>query len=328
MEFVRRLIALLSAAALGLSLVVLGVQAQNTDDQAFDFSLSDAFVHMLADQNTILFTIQLRMDSHSRVHTLANDCEIHISARPSGTLAWPSGFVVEPPNVCKERAPGMVGTWPTYLDAHVMNQQCRVVGFPRIFTEHAAGNADASNPNHVLEIHPALDLSCGDFQLDMRSFLKAYPGMRRISPGTAAAIIGGRHLSVRKHGASYEFRESGGSKGNFAVLETTINPAWVRKISGGHSAIGRVSPDGEGSYSLKVYTYDGTPEDNTLARIGAGNEPSRRLYYHGLFTYDYFSILRTVRDTDGSWLNLTDWTEVRFPLAFVVFGETQMEESE
>jgi hypothetical protein len=210
-----------------------------------------------------------------------------------------------------------------------MGQQCQVVGFPRIFTEHASGNSDPSNPNHVLEIHPALSLTCGSFQLDMRSFLKVYPGMRQIQPETAAACIAGRQLQVRKHDASYEFRQSGGgSCGNFAVMQATINPRWVRRISGGHSAIARVSPGGEGSYSLKLYTYVGTREDNLLANIAQGREPSRRLYFHGMFTYDYFSILRAVRDADGTWLPVTDWTEVRFPLAFVVFGETRVEDTD
>jgi hypothetical protein len=332
---VSRIVAALIAVGLALSLLVLGVGAQDAEDQAFDFSLSEAFVRTLAQQNTILFKMPLLMQSHSKVHSLAQDCEIHIAAKASGDLAWPTGFVVEPPNVCKERAAGMPSTgsptslWPKYLDQHVMGQQCEVVGFPRIFTEHAAGNADPSNPNHVLEIHPALSLTCGSFQLDMRSFLKAYPGMRQIKPETAASCIAGRQLQVRKHDATYEFRQSGGgSCGNFAVMQATVNPKWVRKISGGHSAIARVSPGGGGSYSLKLYTYGGTREDNLLANIAQGREPSRRLYFHGMFTYDYFSILRAVRDPDGTWRTVSEWTDVRFPLAFVVFGEAQVEETE
>ena len=331
----RRIVASLSAVGLALLLMILGVQAQDAEDQPFDFSLSDAFVRTLAQQNTILFKMALLMERRSKVHALGSDCEIHIAATASGDLAWPAGVVVEPPNVCKERAAGMPGTgspaslWPAYLDQHVMKQQCQVVGFPRIFTEHAAGNSDPSNPNHVLEIHPALSLACGNFQLNMRSFLKVYPGMRQIKPETAAACIAERQLQVRKHDASYEFRQSGGgSCGNFAVLQAAVNPKWVRKISGGHSAIARVSPGGEGSYSLKLYTYEGTREDNLLANIAQGREPSRRLYFHGLFTYDYFSILRAVRDPDGTWRTVSDWTEVRFPLAFVVFGEAQVEETE
>jgi hypothetical protein len=60
----------------------------------------------------------------------------------------------------------------------------------------------------------------------------------------------------------------------------------------------------------------------------AARNPNRRLYFHGMLTYDYFSVLKTVRDKDGNWLDPMDWTEVRFPLALVVFGEVAQEEDE
>jgi hypothetical protein len=39
-----------------------------------------------------------------------------------------------------------------------------------------------------------------------------------------------------------------------------------------------------------------------------------------MFTYDYFAFVRTARTREGEWINPTEWTKVRFPLAFVVFG--------
>jgi hypothetical protein len=75
-------------------------------------------------------------------------------------------------------------------------------------------------------------------------------------------------------------------------------------------------------FTLKIYTYEDTPEDQTVAAIGAGTEVSRRLYYHGLLTYDYFAIVRTLRAADHvTWLDPPDWRRVPFPLAFVTFGE-------
>lgn len=48
-----------------------------------------------------------------------------------------------------------------------------------------------------------------------------------------------------------------------------------------------------------------------------------------MFTFDYFSIVKTLRDPDGTWHEgPADWTQVQFPLAFVVFGEVPMEEIE
>jgi hypothetical protein len=313
--------------------------AQDTEN-IFDFWLAESFVHELAEKNTIIFRMTLSMDHRtSKVHTLKDDCEIHIAASSTRILAWPAAVVVEPPNLCKERASGMPKQsserrlrevlWPEYLDRHVMDRKCDVFGFPRIFTEHAAGNEDPANPNHILEIHPALRITCGSFDLNIHSFLKIYPGMRKIQAQTAAKCVEGRQLRVRKRQSRYEFRqEGGGSCGNFAVFQATINPDWVRKIRGGHSAIARVSPAGLGQYTLKIYTYEGTPEDNTLRHIRQGANPNRRLYFHGMFTYDYFSIVRTVRDQNGTWLDVPTWTRVQFPMALVVFGETTLTESE
>ncbi len=309
------------------------------ENETFDFWLSEAHVRRLADENTINFRLRLSLNHRTKtVHVVSKDCEIHIAASSAEQLAWPAAVVVEPPNVCKERAPGMPKTsetqlrdklWPEYLDRNMMDKECEVVGFPRIYTEHAAGNTDPANPDHVLEIHPALAFTCGTFKLDMRSFLKAYSGMSRIKNESAASCIESRKLAVRKRNNQYEFKQDGGANcGNFAILYASIYRQWVRKINGGHSAIARVSPAGRGPYTLKLYTYEGTPEDKLLQDISERNGPQRRLYFHGMFTYDYFSIVKVLRDRDGNWHNVSSWTEVPFPLAFVIFGETKMEEEE
>jgi len=313
------------------------------DTEAFDFWLSEEFVKDLAQKNTILFPLSLKMEHRtSTVHTLAKDCEIHVAAKTSDgkKLAWPSAVVVEPPNLCKERGPGMSATasekslretlWPSYFDAHIMNRDCLAIGFPRIFTEHAAGSAHPANPNHVLEIHPALRIECGSFVLDMKKFLKAYRGMRSIQPTSAQECVSTRKLYVRKNQSRYEFLEEGGNNcGNFVVVDSHINSEWVRALSnGGHTAIARVNFGCFdnfpclGPYTLKLYTYPGTPEDAILTNFltGTGNDAQNH-YFHGMLTYDYFSIIKTLRKEDGAWIDPADWTPVKYPIAMVVFGE-------
>jgi hypothetical protein len=86
-------------------------------------------------------------------------------------------------------------------------------------------------------------------------------------------------------------------------------------------------PGGGGVYTLKIYAYEGTPEEKILVDIAAGMGPTRRLYFHGLFTYDYFAIVRTLRAPDRvTWLDPPAWTRVAFPLAFVTFGEASTPE--
>jgi hypothetical protein len=186
------------------------VVAQEPPDEAdtYDFWLSEDFVRRLASDDTIMFRMRVSMNHRTgKVHSLADDCEIHIATTTANQLGWPSAVVVEPPNLCKERAPGMPASsekklreelWPKHLDQNVMNRECDVTGFPRIFTEHASGNEDPANPNHVLEIHPALRIECdGTKPLLMEKFLKVYKGMRKIKPATSASCLENRScLSV------------------------------------------------------------------------------------------------------------------------------------
>jgi hypothetical protein len=61
-----------------------------------------------------------------------------------------------------------------------------------------------------------------------------------------------------------------------------------------------------------------------LSRLKAGKPQldDPRLV-HGLFTYDYFAIVRAIGDPGGVLGKNEEWTEVGFPLAFVLFGGTE-----
>lgn len=327
-----------AVAALVWQVAAPAAFAQQGD--VFDFWLSESYVRQLAEQNTILFSLPLKMGtSTSKVKSLGEDCEIHIPAASAEKLAWPSAVVVEPPNVCKERLHDMPQTgalstlWPRYLRDNVLGRECTVTGFPRLYSEHKEGGDEETNPDHVLQIHPALRMTCGEVTLDMRSQLKYYAGMRKIKPESAATCLQRRKLFVRRNQtkARYEFQEEGAGKlcGNFAIFHvTSINPEWVRKISGGHSALARVYSGDAGPFTLKLYTYESTSEDRLLEEISDGRDTGRGLYLHGMLSYDYFSILKTVRDRERNWLDAPEWTEVRFPLVLVVFGRVSPEEIE
>jgi len=305
------------------------VLAQNGD--YFDFVISETYLNQLAREG-ILPAVAVHMDARTKkVHTLAADCEIHMATTPADQLGDPPSIVVEPPNVCKFPPPNSPKTtetnlrnviWPKLFDKWVMGKDCEVTGFPRIFTEHAQGAADPANPNHVLEIHPAMAIRCGSYQLDFTSFLTALPGMRAVKPDTAVSCISQRKLEVRYADEQYQFREEGGQCGNFAIVEVSnLNPKWVHAVKGGHSAIARVSADGKSLTTLKIYTLTGTKADGWLGSYKKGG--NARLFLHGMFTFDYFAILRTVRTPDGQWTHPSDWQVVKFPLAFVVFGEAE-----
>jgi hypothetical protein len=290
-----------------------------------DFSITESFLKKLYAGKSIQPVLRVQMDDRTNaVHPIDKDCEIHIAATPQQKLGDPPAIVVEPPNLCRFDPPS--GNWPDVLDDKVMHKTCDVKGFLRIFTEHAQSSGGGANPNHVFEMHPALSIARGGDTLSFTSFLTVFEKMAAIKPSTATSCIEDRTLDVRynKKQKRYEFREQGGRCGNFAIVEvTSTNKEWVRSIDGGHSAIVRVSADGKSRRTLKLYTLDGSVEDKWLDGIMKGEESSKRKLLHGLFTYDWYSIVTTVHTKSGTWLKPTKWTQVKFPLAFVVYGETQ-----
>ncbi|AHG93076.1 hypothetical protein J421_5541 (plasmid) [Gemmatirosa kalamazoonensis] len=328
-------------------------RAQPTDPVPSDvtFSLRRAFLDSLAtsgpNDRTVgaRWTVTLAMGEHSGVHPLDQDCELHVAARPlgHGVLANPAGIVVEPPNVCKRRVPQIAQTgpiaaaWIDYFNQHVTHKQCDVTGFPRIFSEHSSGGTTGgSNPDHVLELHPAIGLTCGAQHVDLLPLIHAFPGMRHISDASAVACLEERKLFVRQRGSTsavrYEFLEEGaktdaGRCGNFVIVDAHIGKEYLRALTNGgdHVALARVWVGESGPYPLKIYTYAGTPEDDRVAALMANDDDgaSIELRLHGLFTYDYFTILQAVQDEQFAWLPgsaLKDYREISHPLALIVFG--------
>jgi hypothetical protein len=276
------------------------------------------------------------------VKAVGQDCEVHLAGTLLGkNFGDPDHVVSEPPNECKylpgASTPSTTSTaaaWRTKLDKEVVGKDCTITGFPRIFTEHASGGeAGTSNPNHVLELHPALQIACDEqAPLDFFKALTAPEGLRHIKAASAASCLADRKLSVRFADGQYEFKQSGGQGcGNFAIVEIgSLNPAWIRATGGGHSAIARVSADGTTRDSLKLYTLDGTAADTWLAGlmpVPGVLKPkisTKRVLVHGVLTYDYFAMIRELHDAGAStWKKPAAWTEIPFPLALIVYGQTK-----
>jgi len=344
--------ALLGLVCLLASVLCVRAQADDPLPSDVSFNLKRSFLEDLMtggpNDRTVgaRLKVSLKLGDHSAVHDLGSDCELHVAGRfPNGRIIGnPAGVVVEPPNVCKARLPqipqnGSIKTaWSGYFDGNVTGKTCEVTGFPRIFTEHSSGGeAGSSNPDLVVEIHPTVGLDCGGGNLDFLSLLKAYSGMRQISAKSTVACLDERQLFVRQRGSGssirYEFLEKGakgqnGTCGNFVVVDAHIGKEYLRALSNGgdHVALAQVWVGDSGSFPLKVYTYKGTPEDDKIAQLMADPDETKTLemQLHGLFTYDYFTIVQTVQDSSWHWLSasdLHDYKEIPRPLSLVVFGE-------
>lgn len=320
------------------------VWAQDPPDGPPAFNITRAFLENLGAQKTFLPTYKIRMEHRSRVKSLTEDCEVHLAGffQESFEFGEPAAVVVEPPNLCKFRPNGnnpstsslatLRGIWHPRLDNDVLNENCEVTGFPRIFTEHLTADpndAPPSNPNHVFEIHPTTRIACAGVQaLDFIKNLRSFPTLRHIQASSAHTCITGLKLWVRYHEQEdhYEFaQQRPGVCGNLAIVEVTSVPReWIQATPGGHTAIARITTNGADDLTLKLYAIEGSAANDWLARVKAGkpqlNDP--RLV-HGIFTYDFFSIVRAIGDSGGVLGKPDQWREVRFPLAFVLLGGTE-----
>jgi hypothetical protein len=249
---------------------------------------------------------------------------MHLAGMPKGdVLADPPSVVVEPPNLCEFKL-ASDPDWGDVFDNQVIGQDCVASGYPRIFTEHAAGGSDAgANPNHVLEIHPALKIVCGSHVIDFTGYLKYFDKMRAIKPASADDCVRNRTVSMRYDpaGRQYDFLQEGGqSCGNFAIAEVAFLSN-VKALKDGHSVIARVTFNGESRTTLKLYTLANTEADAWLASAHEGAVGPDRVYVHGMLTYDYFAFVKAMRSQAGKqWINPTTWTKVAYPFALVLFG--------
>ncbi len=132
---------------------------------------------------------------------------------------------------------------------------------------------------------------------------------------------------VRNRNARYEFREEGGRGcGNFAIIEVGfVEPEWIKTIPGGHTAIARVSLNGESRTTLKLYTLRPSKSDQWLTKVKTEGMDEDRVFLHGMLTYDYFFMVKALRDRDtGRWAKPSAWQQIEFPIAMVVFGESEV----
>lgn len=318
-----------------VSLFVL-VSTLTAGAQTPTFTMSESLLRTMIQKNTIQPTFRVRMNANGPLHTLANDCEMHIAGTVQGaSLGTPPAIVVEFPNWCRFSPDGQLSSasfsslsnaWRDLVSTRVVGRTCDVKGFLRIFCEHCTGGgAEGSNPNHAYEFHPALSITCGSENFAFNSMLRSFPGLRHISPSTASNCITGRNLSVRFRNNRYEFREDGGGTcGNFAVVEIMdINMDWSFAVDGGHYAFADVTADGDAVGGLGIYTMSGSESDTWLSQIiqqeGLGDTSK---VVHGVFTYDWMSIIDTLQDAQGNLRRPSQFQRIDFPLALIVYGET------
>lgn len=320
-----------------LAALLLVTLAAPASAQQVSFRMNPELLRMMADGDDIQPTIGVHVTDHGPLHTLANDCEMHVAGTVTGMqLGTPPAMVVEFPNWCRFRPDGqqssnfnaLSATWRNFVRDNMIDRDCQVKGFLRIFCEHCTGGGSGgSNPNHAYELHPATSIRCEGGQAfdNGTEMLRSFPGLRHISPSTAALCIAQRRLRVRFRQGQYEFAESGGGTcGNFAIVRVSrIDLQWSIELEGGTYTFATVTADGHRTDQMGLYTLAGTPIDGWLRqRINAGGVGSTPKVIHGVLTYDWEAIVDTLSDQQGNLRRPSQWENVRFPIALIAYGET------
>jgi len=133
--------------------------------------------------------------------------------------------------------------------------------------------------------------------------LRTSEGLRHISNGAASSCLSGRQLQVKFAHNRYEFFESGGGTcGNFVIVRvSSVNAAQSLTIDGGHYAVVNATANGQTTSSVGLYTLSGLPLDSRLANaISHGGIGSSTKVIHGVFTYNWQSIINALKKPDGT----------------------------
>lgn len=299
------------------------------------FTMNEGFLQTMIERNTLQPTFRVRMTARGPLHSLQTDCEMHVAGRIlNASLGQPSAIVVEFPNWCKFDPQGNLGDsfnslknqWGNFADTNLVDKTCDVTGFLRIFTEHATGGSGGgSNPNHAYEFHPAMSMRCGNQSFAFENMLRAFPDLRHISAGTASNCLKNRRLRVRFRNNRYEFQESGGgSCGNFVIVRVsaieTTDPALEEA---GHYAIATVTANGNSTARVGLYTLAPSSLDSWLRQVLNSGGGSSTKVIHGVTTYNWQSIIRTLTDQNGDLRRPSSWTNIQTPMAVIAYGETE-----
>jgi hypothetical protein len=297
------------------------------------------------------------------VHAAAIDCEVHIGAAlRDPTISDYPDVVLEPPNVCKDRAKSKKA-WRAFYEGFT-GQQCSALGFVRVWPEHLDNGQGDSNPRHYMELHPLRTLSCaGAATVDLRDKLRAYADLGYKDPDLVDTIFHTFQLWVRRvpppagEGSSlemiafdYRVCDLSGKCGNrqtvpnFTRLTARLLPDTVRQVAahpgeeGFKTVLARVRPAGEEEgdatrwWLTKLYALKGT---DFYASLGDTAQLQAEFDVIGIFTVDPLSVIKTLyprqATAGGEGGQPTSappdtWLEVKYPIAVVVFGQESAEE--
>lgn len=272
----------------------------STSAKEFSVQLSDL---QTWSQSVVVTLDRVQIEGHSKVHPLADDCEMHLGAHASDFTGDPDGLVLEPMNACVQPFPGKAtqssADWTAFGD-QVLGKVVSATGVPRIWPEHLDGGT-ASNPDHAVELHPMTSLTTAGRTVDFAPNVFAGEYRGGVGEPTALSILQNTTVGVVHQGAAAEIRFHGGRIGNFTVLTVDIHRASIRSDgSGSFRMDGDIATENGESVPVRVVTIKGTPINDTIGQARGGTRPQLSLEALVLFSLSPESLFQAVNQSTGS----------------------------
>jgi hypothetical protein len=330
------------------SLTTLNAQTHQSRWEFTESFIRDTWLHPIR-------TVDVTIAGEGPVHDPTNDCEIHIGAELADqSISDFADIVLEPPNVCKDTRRSSRQAWRDFYHT-LADQTCSANGFIRAWPEHLEVGQGASNPPHIMELHPLRRLNCqNNTNIDVKQQLAAHADLGYKTGRQIETLLRTFRLWVRRMPhpdeqslstiefdyysctfvANKEKCAFGGSVHNFGrLLVRTIgntkrcsgggnNGEEFRTIIGRARARGRTGAPVARSHLTKFYGLPGTNFYDALGDQCSPAGPPTKASFDvlAIFTVDPLAVLKTVEKISHDNQN-GQWVEVPFPVAFIVFDE-------
>lgn len=258
------------------------------------------------------------VEGRSKVHKLADDCEMHFGAHTSAFQGSPDGLVLEPMNVCVQPFPGKSEQddkdWNTFGDQMVHNT-VTATGVPRIWPEHLDGGTE-SNPDHAVELHPLLEVTLKGTKFDFTPnvFEGEYEG--GVGEETALAIVRRTTVAVTRNAGSVDISFRGGRIGNFTRLEIAIERASIEGDGDGSFRMnGDVIVDDSTTVPVRIVTVKGTRMNDAVARMRSSRRNTLHVEALVLFSLSPEGLLAAANKSSAQRA-----VKVERPIQLIVYG--------
>lgn len=277
-------------------------------------------------QSVLVTVPNVSISGHSGVHTIDNDCEIHLGAHTPQFQGTPNGLVLEPMNACVQPFPGddaqQNATWVKFAqaltDLSSAGGTVTATGVPRIWPEHLIGGGP-SNPDHAVELHPLTHVEwtqdsaahAADFAANV--FAGAYGG--GLKEETALGILRNTGVTVTKNGESADIAFTGGTIGNFTVMTVSIDKAsMVADADGSTRMNGSVNVQGATMVPVRIVTVKGSRINDSIAKAQADANGQVTLDALVLFSLSPESVLAAANKSNGNAVRVDK------PIQLILYG--------